>query len=306
MYLQANMFRQHRLSAMQSSTAPLSPHLHGTVLVIFSALLFSTAGLFAKGIEEDAWTIVFWRGLTAAAFIFGFLVATGRLRTELACFTRPALAVTLVRVTGSACFIASFKLTSVANVALIYATVPFLAAAIAWATLRERPGGATLAGSCASLAGVALIVGGSVGGGTLGGDLLALWMTLTLAIEMVIYRRWPDTVAATPTALSSLLLMPLALAFGDPLSADPGNVPAMAGFGLIFILAAIALSAGSRLLPSAEAGLLSALETPLGPIWAYVFLAEVPSVETMIGGGVILSAIVLAQHRSSRTRSPRT
>ncbi|WP_193187188.1 DMT family transporter [Nisaea sediminum] len=291
---------------MQSDAIPSTPHLRGTILVILSALLFSTAGLFAKGIAEEAWTIVFWRGLTAAAFIFGFLVATGRIRAEIAAFTRPALAVTLVRVTGSACFIASFKLTSVANVALIYAAVPFLAAAIAWATLRERPSGATLAGSCASLAGVALIVGGSVGGGTLGGDLLALWMTFTLAIEMVIYRRWPDTVVATPTALSSLLLVPIALAFGDPLSADPGNILAMAAFGLLFILAAIALSAGSRLLPSAEAGLLSALETPLGPIWAYLFLAEVPPRETVIGGAIILSAIVLAQQRNTRTRLRRT
>lgn len=290
---------------MTALSPAIPAHLRGLVLVILSALLFSTAGLFAKGVGEDAWTIIFWRGLAAAAFILGYLAATGRLREEIARFSLPALAQTALMVTGSASFISAFKLTSVANVTLIYATVPFLAAALSWLAIRERPSAATLFGSSASLAGVMLIIGGAFGGGSTGGDLLALWMTFTLAAGIVLYRRWPGTVVFLPSALSSLLLLPVAMVFGDPLAADPGNIPAMAGFGLLFAMASITLMAGSRLLPAAETALLSALETPLGPIWAFCFLGEVPALTTLVGGALIFAAILFAQSRNARQSGSR-
>ena len=87
------------------------------------------------------------------------------------------------------CFIAAFKNTAVANVAIIYATAPFAAAAIAWVWMRETPGLATLAAAGLCLAGVTVMVGGSAGSPDLIGDLLALGMTALMALMMVIMRR---------------------------------------------------------------------------------------------------------------------
>ncbi|MEQ8333771.1 DMT family transporter [Nisaea sp.] len=272
-----------------------TPRLRGVGLVGISVLFFSTAGLFTKGVPEDAWTIVFWRGLAAAGFTLGYLLMTGGLRQELAGFGWPALFVSLLGASGSAAFISSFKLTSIANVALIYATVPLLAAILAWICLRERPTTRTILASGATLAGVLIIFGGSLGGASLTGDLLALWMTVTLAGSMVLYRRWPETPTGMPSALSSIVLLPVALLAAAPLDAAPEYMPAMAGFGLVFAVASITLMAGARLLPSAETGLLSALETPVAPLLAFLFLAEVPSTATFVGGGVILSAIFWSQ-----------
>ncbi|MEP3115590.1 DMT family transporter [Nisaea sp.] len=277
-----------------SLSAP-SPRLRGIGLVGISVLFFSTAGLFTKGVPEDAWTIVFWRGLTAAGVTFGYLLMTSGLRRELASFGWPALFVSLLGASGSAAFIAAFKLTSIANVALIYATVPFLAAILAWVCLRERPTRRTLVASCATIAGVVIIFGGSIGGTSLTGDLLALWMTFTLAGSMVVYRRWPETSAAIPSALSSIVLLPIALIVAAPLNAAPEFMPAMAAFGLVFAVSSIALMAGARLLPSAETALLSALETPVAPLLAFLFLAEVPPTATFIGGGMILFAVLWSQ-----------
>ncbi|MEO9903632.1 DMT family transporter [Nisaea sp.] len=277
-----------------SLSAP-SPRLRGIGLVGISVLFFSTAGLFTKGVPEDAWTIVFWRGLTAAGVTFGYLLMTSGLRRELASFGWPALFVSLLGASGSAAFIAAFKLTSIANVALIYATVPFLAAILAWVCLRERPTRRTLLASCATIAGVVIIFGGSIGGTSPTGDLLALWMTFTLAGSMVVYRRWPETSAAIPSALSSIVLLPIALIVAAPLNAAPEFMPAMAAFGLVFAVSSIALMAGARLLPSAETALLSALETPVAPLLAFLFLAEVPPTATFIGGGMILFAVLWSQ-----------
>ncbi len=91
------------------------------------------------------------------------------------------------------------------------------------------------------------------------------------------------------------MLLPAALLAATPLDAAPEYMPAMAGFGLVFAVASITLMAGARLLPSAETPLLSALETPVAPLLAFLFLAEVPPTATFIGGGVILSAILWSQ-----------
>ena len=87
----------------------------------------------------------------------------------------------------------------------------------------------------------------------------------------------------------------VALLVAAPLDADPENLPALVGFGLVFAVASITLMAGARLLPSAETALLSALETPVAPLLAFLFLDEIPPVETFMGGGLILAAILWAQ-----------
>lgn len=192
-------------------------------------------------------------------------------------------------------FIPSFKFTSIANVSLIYAAVPFVAAAIAWLWMREKPTPAILAASVAAFSGVLIIVGGSLDNLNLTGDLLALWMTLGMAGYLCIYRRYPNTPAAGPAVLLSLLLVPVSWLAGDPLSAPLHEVFIMCLFGLVFAVASVTIAEGARRLPAAETALLSALETPLAPLWAFMFLAEIPTAYTVLGGAIILLALFGSQ-----------
>lgn len=223
----------------------------------------------------------------------GYLVFRGALRREIAAFGWPALAVTLVMASGTVAFIPAFKLTSVANVALIYAAAPFICAALAWVSIGEKPTRIVFIASLAAFGGVCFIVAGSVVGGAIKGDLLALWMTLMMSGAMVIYRRWPQTTAALPAALSSLVLLPVAMYFGEPLTSSVNELPILCLFGLVFAIASVTLSEGARRLPPAETALLSALETPLG--LAFFVLLEVPSQSTVLGGVVILVAVFWSQ-----------
>lgn len=267
----------------------------GVMFVLTSALIFSSAGIFTKGVTADAWAVIFWRGLAAAMFTFVYLVMRGNLKKEIALFSGPALAVTVVMALGTVAFIPAFKLTSVANVALIYAAAPFITAALAFVFIKERPSSIVLIASCTAFGGVGMIVAGSVGTGNLTGDLLALWMTLMMSAVMVIYRCWPETTAALPAAASSVLLFPVALFFGDPLSTPVSELPILALFGLVFAVASVTLSEGARRLPSAETALLSALETPLAPALAFVVLSEVPAKTTVVGGIVIFASVIWSQ-----------
>ena len=228
---------------------------------MLSALAFSTAGLFTKGVAAPAWDVIFWRGLFSTAFLTVFIALRRRMRPEFGRMGRPGWAVAQVLAVGTAAFIPAFKLSTVANVALIYAAAPLLTAALAWAWFRERMSRRIATGCAGAAVGVAVIVGGSLEGIALRGDLLALVMTCAVALVMVIYRRFPDTPGAGPVVLSSLLLVPIAFLLGDPGAVAPREVGVLAGFGLVFAVSQVALAEG-REAPAARRD--GALEQPRG------------------------------------------
>ena len=267
----------------------------GVLLVLISAAVFSSAGLFVKGVAADSWTILFWRGLSATAFTLIYVSWRGNLQREFMQMGKPGISAAFIGALATAAFIPSFKYTSIANVSLIYAAVPFAAAAIAWIWMREKPALPILLASLAAFAGVLVIVGGSLDSINLRGDLLALWMTIGMAGFLCIYRRYPETPAAGPAVLSSLLLVPMVMFGGDPLGIPLREVFLCCGFGLVFSLASVTMAEGARRLPAAETALISALETPLAPLWAFMLFSELSTRFTLIGGVIILLAVFGSQ-----------
>ena len=208
---------------------------------------------------------------------------------------KPGLSAAVIGALATAAFIPSFKYTSIANVSLIYAAVPFAAAAIAWIWMREKPTQPVILASLAAFAGVVIIVGGSLDSINLRGDLLALWMTIGMAGFLCIYRRYPQTPAAGPVVLSSLLLVPVVFFAGDPFSIPPIEIFLSCSFGFVFAIASVTMAEGARRLPAAETALISALETPLAPLWAYLVFSELPTRFSLIGGLIILFAVFGSQ-----------
>jgi drug/metabolite transporter (DMT)-like permease len=281
-----------------------SNRVAGVVLILISATVFSTAGLFVKGVEADAWVILFWRGVSAAIFTTIFVAWRGEMQREFTRMGKSGIMAGVVGALATIAFIPSFKYTSIANVSLIYAAVPFAAAAIAWLWMRESPTRSVMIASAIAFGGVLIVVGGSLGSVNLKGDLLALWMTLGMAAYLCIYRRYPNTPAAGPAVLLSLLLVPVACVIGNPLSAPLSEIIVMCSFGLVFSVASVTMAEGARRLPAAETALISALETPLAPIWAFMFFAEMPTRYTLVGGAIILLAVFGSQFfgRAGRTQ----
>jgi len=272
----------------------------GIILVVVSAIVFSSAGVFTKGVSTDAWGVIFWRGVSASLFTLIYLALRGKLFDEVRAFGKPALLGTVMMAAGSAAFIPAFKLSSVANVALIYAAVPFIAAGLSWMIIKKPPSRKIFLASLAAFTGVLIIVSGSFGASQIRGDLLALFMTFMMAGVMVIYQKHPATTAALPTALASILLLPFALVFGDdPFKAPVGEIPVLIAFGLIFAIASVTLFEGARRLPSAETALLSTLEMPLAPILAFLVLSEVPTLSVLAGGLIIFLSVLWSQSQTA-------
>ena len=278
----------------------------GLVLVALSAVAWSTAGIFTKGVEADVWTVLLWRGLLAGGVMSVWLVWRRR-KAALADGKRLGWAGWSAATVSSAatiCFIAAFKNTAVANVVIIYATAPFAAAAIAWVWMRETPGFATLAAAGLCLAGVIGMVGGSAGSPALIGDLLALGMTALMALMMVIMRRHPDrpmTLAVGP--VSCLQLVATAWVMGTQREVAAEELVLLAGFGVVHAAATVLLAEGVLRIRAAEAALLGALEVPLAPLWSWLILSEIPRVPTFVGGAVVLATLAWYLGRETRLRS---
>jgi len=282
-------------------------HRTGVVLVTAAAVAWSLAGFFTRLIPLDAWTILFWRGLFGGFFIGLYVVWRYRARTL--AVTRamgwPGLLVTCLSTIGMTTFIPALKLTSVADVAIVFATCPFVAAAFAWLWFRERATPLTLAASLLAFAGVVLTVAGGGGGrSSLLGDLLALVMTVAIAAMMVAMRRYRDIPLLPTACLSNWLGALISLVFAAPLAAGSQDLGYLALFGFVQMsLGLTFFTIGSRLIPAAETALISALETPLAPLWVWLAFNEAVSPPAMIGGALVMIAVVghvLLQNRANR------
>jgi drug/metabolite transporter (DMT)-like permease len=282
----------HERSTGFALTSP-AQHRLGLVLVTLSALTWSMAGFFTRLIHLDSWTMIAWRGLFAAAGMVLFMLLRER-RGFLASFRRmgrPGLAFVYLSTIGMTVFLGALQLTTVAHVAIIYATVPFLAAALAWLVMRERPSLSAVIAGLGALAGVAVMVGLSAEG-NLSGDLLALCMTFCMAGMMVISRHYQGIAVMPAACLASLLSGLIALPFAQHLAASGTDLFYLALFGLVnSAVGTVLFALGARLLPAIETGLIGALDAPLAPIWVWLAFGELPSGATIIGGLVVFVAV---------------
>lgn len=266
----------------------------GVLLLISAAVTYSTAGLFTKGVMAGAWAVIFWRGLFAATFTVFWTINRGTFRHNFQDMGRTGWAVGIIGAIGTAAFIPAFKLTSIANVSLIYAVAPLIAALLAWLAIGERITAKTLLGSICALLGVGIIVYGSIGQISLQGDTLALIMTVAMATIMVIYRKYPETPGAGPAVMQSLFLLPPSFFLGAPFQTKPSEIAILAAFGLLFAIASVTLAEGAKRVPSGQTALISALETPLAPFLAFLVFAELPNMATLVGGVIVLAAVLLS------------
>ena len=285
----------------------------GIVLVIAAAIAWSTAPFFTRLLPLDSWTILFWRGLFGGATISVVLVVTqgwGGLR-DFRRMGRNGWLVALLSMLGMITFIPALQLTSVSNVAIIVATGPFVAAAMAWIWLRESPAARTLLAMLVAFAGVVIIVGGASENEDILGIALACFMTLVISAMTVTVRRHRDTPMVAAAALSNFLGSVVSL----PLAHDVAGITAaqlltLAMFGFCQVGLGLSLFViGSRFLPSGQATLIGTLETPLMPFWVWLAFAEIPAGRALIGGALVMGAVVAdiaGEARAQKVASPPT
>ena len=261
--------------------------------------------MLQRQLTLDTPTQVFGRAAFAgvALMVYVAVVGRGRVVQAFRSIGVAGLGVALCVATASAGFIAALNQTSVARVLFILALAPVLAALVARVALGEPITRLTVGAMALALAGVGLMLG-APGEGSLAGDGLSFVVALAFAMSIVI-TRWRHDVSMAPAAcLSQAILVAAFLPFADPSQIGAADLGWLASLGIGQIgLGFVLFAAGARLIPAAQAGLIILLETVLGPLWVWLALDERPSALTLVGGAVVIVAIVI-QTRAAPAPEP--
>jgi drug/metabolite transporter (DMT)-like permease len=275
----------------------------GRIYVALAALAWSSAGLLQRELSVDIATQLAGRALFAVLGIFLYVAVAerGRVVDAFRAIGRPGLGIAGLMAASSGCFIIALNYASVASVLFMQALAPILAALLARALGEAVPRRTWLAMAIA-IAGVALMVGGP-GRPSGAGLAFSFLMSLSFAGVIVITRHWRDVSMAPATCLSQLVVLLLAAPFASAssVSAHDAVLLALLGFGQIG-LGLILLTIGGRLIPAAEVALITLLEIVLGPVWVWIFLSEAPAATTLLGGAVVLAAVVVQTRSGEITR----
>lgn len=267
----------------------------GTVLITASAIAFSLAGLFTRLIDLDVWTVLFWRALFGGIFIASYVVwqQGRRVLPAIRQMGIAGIAVTVSSALATICFINALRQTSVADVLVINATAPFITTALAYGWTADREHWTTLAASLVALVGVIVMVSGALASGHLLGDLLALIMTILISAMMVIVRSNRNVSMLPAACLSAFLCAVLVAPVSHPVAATAHDFLYLALFGTMqFGLGLLLLTLGTRLISATRSALIGSLETPLAPAWVWLAVGEIPAVATVVGGLIVLAAIL--------------
>ena len=275
----------------------------GQIYVALAAVAWSTAGVLQRQLTLDTSTQVFGRAAFAGAALLGYvaIVERGQVLRGFKSVGGAGIAVALCVAIASGCFIGALNHASVARVLFILAVAPVLAALLAWATLGEPISRRTALAMVLALSGVAVMLG-APGEASLIGDGLAFVVALAFSV-MIVITRWRHEVSMAPaTCLSQAILVAAFLPFASPgeISGDDLAWLAALGIGQIGLGFAL-LTVGARLIPAAQVGLITLLEVVLGPVWVWLALDERPGTLTLVGGTIVIAAIVL---QTRETPSP--
>ena len=271
--------------------------LPGPLLIFLGALSLSFGGLIVKSFEgATLWQILFWRSIFFSLTVLTFLILTYKKDTFKAFYESglPGLIGGIVLSFGFCGYVFAMYNTTVANTNFIISLQILFLAIFGYFFLKEKISATTLASIILAMSGVFLMVGNSLTPGELSGNLAAFSMPITFAVLIIIVRKFPnvDMVPAQLVAGVCSCIIGYLLSTKIMISSHDIFLGFLAGFfqvgfGFIFI------TIGARTTPSAMVGIIMLSESVLGPLWAFLFVSERPSMFGLIGGAIILFAVLL-------------
>ena len=271
---------------------------YAMVLMLLGSIVISFGGLAIRNIETaDNWQINFYRSIAFGVTIsIVLLFRYGKAGPQqLKGIGLEGILAAMLLASASISFLQAITNTTVAATTFTLSSIPFLTAIMAWLFLSERIGKSTILTMCIAAAGISLMFVQGFGSGTLYGNFMALLCAVGFSSYAIIIRRNRRLEMLPTLILSNLIIMFVALLFTwDNLAISWNDLL------ICFILGGL-LSAtvntlfliAAKHLFAAELTLFMLLEFTLGPIWVWIFVNEVPTSWTLVGGSIVISAVFL-------------
>ena len=273
--------------------------ISGSVLVLIGALCLSFGGIIVKSFEgANLWQILFWRQIFFSIIVALYLLIVYKKNFFTSFHTSglPGFIAGIFLGTGFAAYVFAMYYTTVANALFIISTETIFLALFGYIFLKEKISLITLISIVLGMSGVLLIIGSSLSvqsSDQFFGNIVAFIMPISFAVLIVIVRKYPKVDMVPSQFIAGIFAALVGYLVAGKLSISSHDLflgflagTFQIGFGFIMI------TIGSQTTPAAVVGILMLTEAVLGPLWAWFFINEVPPVSVIIGGSIIISAIL--------------
>ena len=271
----------------------------GSILVLLGAICLSFGGTIVKSFEgATLWQILFWRQFFFILIVTFYLFITYKKNFFKTFYQSgiPGLVAGLFLGFGFASYVFAMYYTTVANTLFIITTETIFLAFFGYIFLKEKINLITFISILLGMSGVLLIVGSSLSIQTseqFFGNIVAFIMPISFAVLIIIVRKYPKTDMVPAQFTAGIMAAFIGFLVAGNLSVSTYDLflgflagAFQIGFGFILI------TIGSQKTPAAVVGVLMLTEAVLGPIWAWLFINEIPPISVIIGGGIIIFAIL--------------
>jgi drug/metabolite transporter (DMT)-like permease len=287
-------------------------HRRAVILMICAATLWSIAGVFTRHLDAArGFEVTFWRSVFAALFVAAALLwqQKGKALSTVRAVGRLGLLSGAMWSVMFIFFMIALTMTTVANTLIVMSISPLLTAFFAWLFLRQRIASRTWIAIAAAFIGMVwMFASGMSGMGNahLAGMAVALGVPVAASINVIALKKAGHGVDLIPSVLiggvlSALLMLPLAW----PLQASPHDIGILAILGFFQLgFPCMLMVIASKSLSAPEISLLALLEVLLGPLWAWLGAGEVPAQATLMGGAVVLTALICNELAAMRQTAP--
>ena len=267
-------------------------------------LALTSLGVFIMSLES-----LFIKFTTISPFLFSFYIGIFMFISMISTFLfkekavlKKALSTNLLMLivcailmgTSNIFFITAVKTTTVANVVIIFSTAALFSALFAYLFYKEKITKNIIIASFFMFVGLFIIFNDKLEIGSIEGNIYALFCTALFATSYVLLSRYKDMNRIILTAFSGLALSIIAFFFCDELAIDFKTLTVVMIMGLLISpISRVLLGTGAKYIRASEVSLLMIIETIMAPIWVWIFLNEVPSSYTFIGGSIIIATLII-------------
>ena len=269
----------------------------GPFLIFLGALSLSFGGLIVKSFEgATLWQILFWRSVFFSITVLVFLIITYKKKIFNSFYLSglPGFIAGVILSLGFCGYVIAMYSTTVANTNFIISLQILFLAVFGYLFLKEKISPITLFSIILAIAGVFIMVGNSLTPGEFTGNLAAFSMPITFAVLIIVVRKYPSIDMVPAQFVAGICCCVIGYLFSTKIMISYHDIFLgflagffQIGFGFIFI------TIGARTTPSAMVGIIMLSESILGPLWAFLFVSERPSIFSLVGGATILLAVLI-------------
>ena len=276
-------------------------------MTIFAVVILSPDSVLIRLVEDassevDSWTVLFWRGLLYAAGVSLLVLIKYRTKTiaEFKNIGKGGLLIGLFSGISTGTFVFAIVYTSIANALVIISTGPIMIAIVAWFLLKEKSSLFTWTSMIIVFIGIYIVMSGSFGGDSLVGDFFALITAVMMGFTFTLTRKYKDVNMVPVNAIGGLIAALIAFLMANKITVPAEVVGYIVAMGAILSISFSLITIAPRYMPAAEVGMIMPLETVLGSLIAWYVINEVPSVNALVGGTIVIVTLFIHSWYSTK------